>query len=133
MRGGTVKLEGYHRKEQPCSKKEIQAYIQLIAEIAMARFHEGKPQFHCRTDAVPLVNDRLKGCFKDNQYHEGLRKLGLWKHPHRGARTIERMVQRSAEPKWYPDKVPKVAAAGDGMYQLNPAKYPELFKGEQTK
>jgi len=114
---GTVKLDGW-KPQSPPPENECRATIQLINEIMMGYKQMGKTE-------VLLFQIYLEYKVRVAK----MKAMGTWTFPVRGKRTIDRMVNRAADKRWYPDGVPKLVAVTAGKYAINP----KLFVEEGTE
>ena len=114
---GTQKLDSW-KPQPPPPKDECQATIQLINEIMMSYKARGHEQ-------VMLLQIYLE--YKKRVAEK--KTLGTWTYPVRGKRTIDRMVNRAADSRWYEGEKPNLVAVTAGVYMVNH----ELFGGANQK
>lgn len=117
---GTLKLEGW-KPTKPPSKPECHDTIQLINEIVMSKWNQ-------RKQAIMLLQIYLE--YKTRVIDENGKPYAWWRWSIRGKRTIDRMVNRAADPRWYEDGVPKIVAKTAGEYQPNPMLFEKPLQKE---
>jgi len=110
---GTVKLDGW-KPQPPPPENECKATIQLVNEIMMSYRAMGKHE-------IMLLQIYLEYKIRVAR----MKAMGTWPYPVRGKRTIDRMVNRAADKRWYPGGVPKLVAVTAGKYAINPMLFEE--------
>ncbi len=114
-----MKSPFWQPQTKPSEGPELTASRQLIVEVIFGLYYE-KKQLLEKT-GMPAQPIRLDEIFKRIESRvQILRACHQWRFPLHEKRWWDRRVNEAAEPKFYPDGVPKVRAATAGWYEPNP-------------